>query len=460
MSLAVNSLPPQTKIPYPEGSRVGDEKIRNWIAVTPAAYQNRNESGMEYKSLNKGQLNRDSLLELLPEDGTCSIGLTSVWLSPASNFASYYTVAGIAAWVRKVRPRARVLYSTHLEELLQCEHVWCTSTSGAWNKVNKLGRAVVQAGKTFIAGGHHATALPETLKFGLAFCGPIEIYNHIDELPLPDWSVFEGNPPKAIMTSRGCPYNCQFCSSRNFWKNTQFKSPEKIIEEAQMVKDLGAEFVPVFDDLFVADKKRLRQAVELVNVAGLDTLQYWCQVRCNLVDLETIRLLKAMNVRRVQFGAESGSDRVLSLMNKRATVEENQRAVDLLYDQGIPPEMTLILGYPGESEKDLELTVDFIARNRSKCSSISVWPCIPFPGTPLWDHFVREHAIDVHAFDWETLSLDLDSIDWDKYVMLTDRYPKDRLITVVEWNRTENDRQTEKKSLVRNLVSKIRGALG
>ena len=415
---------------------------------------------MEDKGRPPLHLNRASLLEMLPVKGTCSIGLTSVSLRRSSDFASYYTVASLAAWMRKIRPRARVLYSTDPEVLLQCDHVWCTSTSDAWIEVGKLGKAVVESGKTFVVGGHHATALPQTLKFGLTFGGPIEIYDHIDELPLPDWSVFEGNPAKAIMTSRGCPFACNFCSSKSFWKRSQFKKPEKVIAEAQMVKDLGAEFVPIFDDLFVADKIRLRRIVELVKAARLDTLRYWCLVRSNLVDVETIRLLKAMNVCEVQFGAESGSNRVLSLMNKRTTVEVNQRAIDLLYDQGIRPAMTLILGYPDESEEDLNLTIDFIERNRRKCGIISVVPCIPFPGTPLWERFVKEHAVDVQAFDWEGLSMDTDSKDWDKYVMLTMQYPKDRLVEVIEWNSREDARHRERKSLTGRLVSKIRGAFG
>nr|MBC8552895.1 methyltransferase domain-containing protein [Candidatus Brocadiales bacterium] len=158
----------------------------------------------------------------------------------------------------------------------------------------------------------------------------------------------------------------------------------------------------------------------------------------SMVNARTIELLKEMNVKHLAFGAESGSDRVLKMMNKNATVEDNQKAIDLLSSSGLKPTMSLIAGYPDESLEDIALTKQFIERNREKADIIEIYPCIPFPGTSVWDEFVkRNNFASLEEFDWSALSLSKDNIDWSSYHMLTDRYDKKDLIELLEWNEKE-----------------------
>jgi uncharacterized radical SAM superfamily protein len=415
---------------------------------------------MHIKTPDSRYLSARSLPELIPPEESLTIGLTTASLEGSADFSNSYTMASIAAWVRRVRPRVRMVYSTNVEDLLKCDHVWCTSLSESWDEINKLGKTIVDAGKTFVVGGHHATALPETLKYGLAFRGPIESYKSVDELPLPDWSIFtEEKAYPVIMTSRGCPYSCHFCSSRNFWKGWQAKRPETVVAEVNALKALDATTISIFDDLLITSKTRLRRIVDLINAEGLNRLRFSCLVRSNLIDSQTIGLLKEMNVRSLAFGAESGSDRVLRLMNKQATVEDNQRAIDLLNEYGYRPTLSFVLGYPEETEEDLNQTVDFVTKNRAKCDIIELYPCIPLPGTPLWTRFVQEHRVDVHAFDWEGLSIRSQAKDWDKYVMLTSNYSKDRLISVIQWNEREKEKRLARASLRHRLLAGIKGTV-
>jgi hypothetical protein len=398
----------------------------------------------------------------------CRIGLTSIngtVIRPNRfkdfDFTIYYTLATIAAWVRSVRPDIRVVYTNDVNQLLECDHVWSTATTQAWDNVNELARTVVEAGREFLVGGHHATALPESLKYGRAFRGPIEAYAHIDELPLPDWSIFPQTRRPAMMTSRGCPFSCNFCASSNVWKRYQFKSPANVVAEAKLVRDLGIFDIAVFDDLFVANKNRLRSIVELMKAERLDQNSYHCWVRSDRIDLETTLLLKDMNVREVLIGAESGSDRMLRRMNKGTSVAINQRAIDLLCEHEIQPTMTLMLGYPGETEEDLNLTIDFIAKNRAKCKNIAVGPCVPLPGTSLWDEFIREHDIDIHAFDWGGLALGPETKDGSQYPMLTENYSRELLNTVIAWNEKEEEEKCKAipergRSLLRRLASRAK----
>jgi radical SAM superfamily enzyme YgiQ (UPF0313 family) len=168
-----------------------------------------------------------------------------------------------------------------------------------------------------------------------------------------------------------------------------------------------------------------------------------------------------MNVREVHIGAESGSDRMLRLMNKGTTVAVNQKAIDLLHEHGIQPTMTLIVGYPDETEEDLNLTIDFVSKNRAKCHIVAVVWCIPYPGTSLWDRFVREYDIDIHAFDWDGLSPGTESKDGGQYIMLTQNYPKELLVSVLKWNKREEEEKRKtvpgkEPSLPRRLASKIK----
>jgi pyruvate-formate lyase-activating enzyme len=367
----------------------------------------------------------------------CKIGLNSVALDKAIDLTNSYTLATITAWLRSVRPDIHIMHSENVEQLVACDHVWCSANSEEWDKVNSLGALVVQAGREFLVGGHHATALPQTLKHGAAFLGPLELYQHLDELPLPDWDIFGKVRCHLVITSRGCPYHCNFCSSSSFWKRYHARSAARVIEEIQLLKERGTHHITIFDDLFIAQKARLTEIVRSISDKGLSELKYACLVRSNLIDSDTIDLLKAMNVTELGFGAESASDRVLAMMGKNATVAENQRAIDLLFKKGYKPAISLIAGYPGESDKDLEQTVAFVERNRAKCSLIAIHPCIPLPGTLLWQWFVLTHGIDPLHFDWESLNINVASIDWDRYRLLTDHYSKQLLIEVVEWNEKE-----------------------
>lgn len=369
------------------------------------------------------------------------IGLTHVSIPGNADYTNSYTMATISAWLKKTRPHDEVLYSSQLDVLLDCDEVWCTATSDSWNLVNELGRDVVAHGKRFLVGGHHATALPQTLRYGSAFRGPLERYDHIDELPWPDWGIFPEKKRPIVMTSRGCPYQCNFCSSSNFWKCHQTRSAAKVVEEIRHLVRQDTKEIVLFDDLFAVNKNRLRSIVDQCQREGLLGIEYSCLVRSNLIDVEMIELLKALGVKHLAFGAESGSDRVLALMNKKATVEQHQQAIDLLVAGGFRPTMSLIAGYPGETAEELAETCRFIERNRAQCDIIDIYPCTPFPGTVLWNWFVETKKIDVYTFCWQSLNLNAQTMDWDRYSLLTNGYSRKHLAEIVNWNEQEKLKQ-------------------
>ncbi|MBM3790993.1 MAG: radical SAM protein [Acidobacteria bacterium] len=350
------------------------------------------------------------------------IGLTFPINGKSAGFANNHTIAILSAWLKKNRPGETVFFSQSLADLIACDEVWCTSTSESFGEVNAIGKVITEAGKKFIVGGHHSTNCPESLEFGSVFMGRL----HGTESLVPDWDIC-ADPTKQYvsMSSFGCPFRCSFCSSSHFWGGHIYKPVDVFVAEIEALKARSIRYVNIFDDLFVFDRKRLRRIAE--RIGPLD-MEFGCLIRADVVTEEKLTLLQNMGVKNIAFGAESGSNRVLSLMNKSTTAEMNQRAADMISDGRFGAVCSLIAGYPGETVEDLDMTVEFVRRNRDKML-VKVYPCVPFPGTKLWTTFVAMHNIDTRAFDWSRLRLD--DVDWDKYPMMVE-YERRRLVDVVD----------------------------
>jgi hypothetical protein len=352
------------------------------------------------------------------------ICLTYPSLGDSADFANDHTVAILSAWLKRERPREQVVFSKDMEVIAKCDEVWCTSASEAFGKANEMGLAVTGMGHRFVVGGHHVSALPESLLYGEAFVGDLDE----TETLAPDWDVCgcDGAKQYVAMSSFGCPYKCSFCSSSRFWGRHVYKRVEAFASEIEALKARGVKYVNVFDDLFSLDVRRLARIAERV---GSLQMEFGCLMRADSVSEERLTLLRNMGVKNIAFGAESGSDRVLALMNKMTTAEQNQRAADMLVGGGFGAVCSMIAGYPGETEADLDLTLEFARRNRERKMLVKVYPCIPFPGTELWDAFAATREVDVRSFDWS--SLRMDGVDWDRYPVMVG-YGVERLREAVE----------------------------
>jgi magnesium-protoporphyrin IX monomethyl ester (oxidative) cyclase len=210
----------------------------------------------------------------------------------------------------------------------------------------------------------------------------------LDEIPFPARHKYiQQNGITYMMTSRGCPYTCSFCTIPFTSKGYRTHSPGYVVEEMKSIRSHYPEVenIRIFDDLFIVDRKRVAKIADLVAAEGLsDDLSFGCWGRANLIDESMVRSFKKMNMDHVAFGAESGSSRVMAEIKPGATVEENQRAIDLLYDNGIRVACSVILGHPLETEQDLWDTYRFIDRNFDKLFEVEFNVGIPWPGTDLW----------------------------------------------------------------------------
>ena len=166
----------------------------------------------------------------------------------------------------------------------------------------------------------------------------------LDRLPLPWWEglgdltryhiPMHGRKVLPLITSRGCPGNCGFCYAQTMWGGKWAAlSPQRVLDNMEHVLALDPAvggFI-IIDDLFYVIPKRVQQICQGIRERGLDIV--WnCEVRADLISPELLRIMRAAGCRQVLMGVETGSDRLLRMVNKRITVETIRQAARAIHD--------------------------------------------------------------------------------------------------------------------------------
>jgi len=234
---------------------------------------------------------------------------------------------------------------------------------------------------------------------------------NLDELPRPAYKHFPlekyrlfGRRMLPIMTSRGCPSQCSFCTTaRMFGKAFRARSPKNIVDELEWLRDAhGADAFSFYDDTFTLDKKRALKICEEIRYRKIG-LPWDCQTRVSVVSEEILRKMREANCQQVFFGVESGCQKILNAVNKGTTVEQNEKAIRLAKNAGLFVSISVIIGYPGETKEMLQETVDLI--RRAEPDDVYICVATPYPGTEL--------RRVVEEMGWEM------SNDWGKYDTIT-----------------------------------------
>jgi len=246
---------------------------------------------------------------------------------------------------------------------------------------------------------------------------PREPIADLGELPPPDRTILGDRFSSAHMvTSRGCPFDCRFCSSKRFWGSWRAFPVETVLAEIDdLVGNFGVEEIHFFDDLFAVDQKRLTAIADgLIKRGYPGRIKFSCTLRAESADEATFTQLARMGVQRVTFGAESNSLRVLRwLKGPGASVEANQRTLDLAKEHGMICSPSFIKGTPGETGDDLLATYEFILRGirERKIDYFEVHCLTPFPGTAIWDLAKERGLVD------ETMDFDELRVPWERLYM-------------------------------------------
>jgi anaerobic magnesium-protoporphyrin IX monomethyl ester cyclase len=189
-----------------------------------------------------------------------------------------------------------------------------------------------------------------------------------------------------VMTTRGCPFACEFCSNVVFGRTYRERSPGKVVDEVEQALALGYDRIAFADDVFTLDRGRVRSICN--EIAGRDLRFAWeCLGRADTVDDEVAGRLRAAGCDTVFFGLESGNDDVLRLMDKRITTAQGRAAVAAARRAGLKVGAFFILYYPGETDDTVLDTLRF-ARSLP-LDYVGLGMPYPLPGTRLIERVGR-----------------------------------------------------------------------
>jgi len=228
----------------------------------------------------------------------------------------------------------------------------------------------------------------------------------LDSVPFPARELFDDQAYKnyysrkfgytitSMITSRGCPFNCDFCSRPIFGNQFRTRSAANIVDEIEMMLPLGYDRIWFADDCFTLDRKRLMNTCNEIIQRDIK-IDWECLSRVDTINREMTKKMKQAGCVRVFFGMESGNDSVLALMKKQATTKRAKEAVQTTKQSGIQVGAFFIVGYPGETNETILDTVRFASSLPLDYLSFT-FP-YPIPGTPLHDRVKDKMMLD----NWE-----------------------------------------------------------
>lgn len=228
-----------------------------------------------------------------------------------------------------------------------------------------------------------------------------KVIQSLDNIPFPARELFDhqayknyyakkfGYTATSMITSRGCPFNCDFCSRPIFGNELRIRAAANIVDEIETVQALGYERVWFADDCFTLNRRRLIGICKEI-VHRRIRIEWECLSRVDTIDREMTERMKRAGCVRVFFGMESGNDSVLSLMKKRATTKQAKEAVYTTKKSGVQVGAFFIVGYPGETNETILDTVRFASSLPLDYLSFTL--PYPIPGTPLYDR-VKDQMI-------------------------------------------------------------------
>lgn len=237
----------------------------------------------------------------------------------------------------------------------------------------------------------------------------------LDGLPWPAYHLFkmdrytnlqpatdhvDGARSFSIMTSRGCPYRCTFCSQSIMPIKWRSRSPENVIAEwRHLVEDMGAQEIGILDDSANIRVKRMEELGRALIENNLNHVP-WIFVngiRANLASKELLMLLKTAGLKRVAFGVETGDEDILLSIDKKVDHDTIRQAFKNAKDVGLETIAFLIIGLPGETRETMQRTIDFAIELDPLIANFSMMT--PYPGTKVYEMVKRQGRFLIN--DWE-----------------------------------------------------------
>lgn len=259
---------------------------------------------------------------------------------------------------------------------------------------------------------------------GRVLCGEPAGYMDGSEIVMPcrDWkgASVSGH---WLVSSRGCPGNCSFCSIPVMWKNTCriFDADSVAREIRYLTETFQLDFCIFMDDLFALSLERLLSLEESIGRIVEKQLVYSVTVRADILTEPMLDVLYRMGVRYLHFGMESASPRILADLKKTTLLPDDyERLFARCAERGFRVCASYVIGSPQEREEDLQMTCRFIERTLKKgiLSSFAFSPVIAFPRTEIWNGSFAPRNIE--PVNWHYLDFVMDDFSLDRYYKLCD----------------------------------------
>ena len=292
---------------------------------------------------------------------------------------------------------------------LDCDVYGITAMTINFNNAVRVAKSLKAIGKTVILGGCHASAMYEDIKKKYScfdeviqgegetkFCRylgiPVPDVSDLDQLPFPSFDLVDmgrynlspfGTKSKksfGLVSSRGCYGKCTFCSSCVFGKKIKKHSASYIISLMRYLRDSYqvTDFL-FYDDLFVADKSRL---IDFCKLSKEEGFTWSCCSRVDSIDKNLLHEMKRSGCHLIEFGIESGSQRILDLMQKGINKAQIWDALEWTKEAGITSKGNFILGYLGDDDKTTEETIQFACELPLDYAQHTFYT--PLPGSEDW----------------------------------------------------------------------------
>jgi len=230
-----------------------------------------------------------------------------------------------------------------------------------------------------------------------------ELQQDLDKIPFPardllpnrkyidHWKKRFGHSATTVLTTRGCPFSCEFCSNAVFGVTYRERSAGNVLKEVEEALALGYDRIHFADDVFTLNRRRVKQICEEILDRGMD-FKWECLGRVDSIDKTTSELMKRAGCDRIFFGIESGDESILMLMNKRIKLDQARQSIEATRAAGLKTGAFFILCYPGETDETVLKTIKFAMS--LPLDYLSFTMPYPLPGTRLSDRIKSKDVSD------------------------------------------------------------------
>lgn len=270
---------------------------------------------------------------------------------------------------------------------------------------------------------------------------------NLDSLPFPAHHLLplenlkhNGKIIFPLISSRGCVYWCDFCSTvRMFGRGYRMRSAKNVVDEMQLVHEkYGVDQVTFYDDAFSVDRNRVVEICRELRDRNLK-LKWDCGTRVDMVDRELLETMHAAGCFAVWLGVESGSELILGAMNKKIKIQQTKQAYKTAHQVGLMTIANVVLGFPGETEQTALQTINLVKELNP--DDVGFYIATPYPGTPMYEEVVKNDWLRVTDFDkfdtagptFETPSLSMEKVAELRAKAYKDFYLRPRYVLKMIW---------------------------